>query len=55
MPQPKQDEYRSLKEQIAQLEKKKKEQRKGNILCQLKLIDCAVRCNIQEIVINRKK
>lgn len=30
MPQPKQDEYRSLKEQIAQLEKKKTERKKGD-------------------------
>ena len=29
MPQPKQDEYRSLKEQLAQLEKKKTERKKG--------------------------
>jgi len=31
MPQPKQDEYHSLKEQIAQLEKKKNERKKGNM------------------------
>ena len=33
MPQPKQDEYHSLKEQIAQLEKKKKERGKGKGHC----------------------
>ena len=30
MPRPKQDEYHLLKEQIAQLEKKKKERKTGN-------------------------
>ena len=30
MPQPKQAEYRILKEQLAQLEKKKNERKKGN-------------------------
>lgn len=32
MPRPKQDEYHSLKEQLAQLEKKKKERKTGNSL-----------------------